>query len=509
MKPDHQFGARRVYYNNFAAHLLNAYNPNMLYPDLPYRWSDADWRGLIEMIAAFGFNVFEFWLVPRLFCRNALESELGREFTRQLNVVIEHAHKRDVKVEMLCSLATVGPDWRTFCPNVKAEWEELRFLWSAWAQRFPELDIAGIFPGDPGGCSRNGCTAETYIDKSVEIAGLIKEKLPRAEIEFHTWGPPFFAWGIIQGPPGWQGEFAQADQHTAWVGNRQRTERSMIHLLKRLPDFPEPTSVAINLGFNADGDPKEGEDGRPWAREIAKSHRILTWNFSLTEGENAIVPHFRFERLFAQRRKEREAAPYSGGICFTMTPLLNQLSLYEAAHSFTNPDADWRELAGDFFEAIFGPAGRDAVDFLPLFEVVPDWGNYAELDLSREEYHARMTRFVSLLEDLKGSEGNRGMVDASLSPDGSHSAFGASAAPTLPLHPSPEAYRQEVLFFAGLVADLTAPAPDIDRLRQRYWDRVYAIYDQLPEHVDPRPHAATDRLIQFFQEKMRNTTTRQ
>ena len=30
------FGSRRIYYNNFASHLLNAYSPNMLYPELPY-----------------------------------------------------------------------------------------------------------------------------------------------------------------------------------------------------------------------------------------------------------------------------------------------------------------------------------------------------------------------------------------------------------------------------------------------------------------------------------------
>ena len=35
------FGARRIYYNNFAEHLQNAFNPNMFYPGLPNRWSDA------------------------------------------------------------------------------------------------------------------------------------------------------------------------------------------------------------------------------------------------------------------------------------------------------------------------------------------------------------------------------------------------------------------------------------------------------------------------------------
>ncbi|MBT4498481.1 MAG: hypothetical protein HOC74_12200, partial [Gemmatimonadetes bacterium] len=53
MPTEQTFGQRRIYYDNFAAHLLNAYNPNMLYPDLPHRWSDEDWRRLIDMLADF------------------------------------------------------------------------------------------------------------------------------------------------------------------------------------------------------------------------------------------------------------------------------------------------------------------------------------------------------------------------------------------------------------------------------------------------------------------------
>ena len=55
---------RIIHYNNFASHLLCAFNPNMYYPELPYRWSDEDWRRLVDMIANFGFNVFEFCFDP-------------------------------------------------------------------------------------------------------------------------------------------------------------------------------------------------------------------------------------------------------------------------------------------------------------------------------------------------------------------------------------------------------------------------------------------------------------
>jgi hypothetical protein len=475
--PSSCFGQRRIYYNNFAEHLLNAYNPNMTYPDLPYRWSDADWRACVDMVADFGFTVLEYWLVPRLFCREALESPVGLEFARQMNVVAEHAHRRGLQVEVLAGLATVGDAWHTYCPGVPEEWAEIRYLWREWTRRLTGTDLVGIFPGDPGACSRNGCTALTYIDRSCDIAALVRKSLPAAEIEFHTWGPPFFGWGNIQGPPGWKGEFIQKYQRTAWDFDKRRADEAMQHLLARLPDFPPATAVAINLGFNPDGNPVGEQDARPWAREIAKTNPILTWDFSLTEGENAILPHYRFERLFAQRRREREAAPYAGGICFTMTPLLNQLSLFESARSFQCPDADPGEVALEFFRRVWGPGAEAAAAFMPLFEIIPDWGSYVKHDISRETYHRRMGEFVALLKSLEGC-----------------------LAPSVAFHPSPEAFRRELLFFALLFEELSGPAPDYDGLRARYWHRVYAIYDRLPRHVDPRPHSATDHLIRFFQD---------
>ena len=62
----------------------------------------------------------------------------------------------------------------------------------------------------------------------------------------------------------------------------------------------------------------------------------------------------------------------------------------------------------------------------------------------------------------------------------------------------PETYRQELLFFARLFADLTAPSPDYDALQQAYWNRVYRIYDTLPSHVDPRPRGNTERFVHHF-----------
>ena len=472
MKP---YTQRRICYINFASHLLNAYNPNMMHPGLLYRWTDEEWFRFIDMIANFGFNTFEFWLEPRLFCREGLNSDYGTEFTRQMNAVIEHAANRSIDVELLAGLATTGSDWRTLCPNIPGEWAEIQYLWDTWTRRMPGIKIVGIFPGDPGACSRNGCTAETYIDRSLDVAHIVKRNLPGASVEFGTWGPPFFGWGNLSIPPGWLGEFIAADQHTAWAFDKGRADRSMNHLLRRLPDFPSDTAIAINMGFNSDGNAIGEQDARQWAHEIAKTNRILTWDFSLTEGENAIFPHYRFERLFHRRREEAAAAPYSGGICFTMTPRLNVLSLYESAQSFINPQGDHQQLAEAFYERLFGPAARELASLLPYFEIIPDWGHYASLDVTREQYHRTMKDMVALLRDLDGRE-----------------------AGDLPFNPTPQAYRQELLFFARFFADLSAPSPDYDELQRTYWQSVYAIYDQLPRHVDPRPHAATERLIDFF-----------
>lgn len=466
---------RRICYINFASHLLNAYNPNMLHPGLPYRWSDADWFRFIDMIAAFGFNVFEFWLEPRLFCRRGLVEPYGLEFARQINAITDYAGDKGITVEMLAGLATSGSDWRTLCPNVADEWAEIRFLWDEWTRRLPGIAIVGIFPGDPGACSRNGCTAETYIDRSVDIARVVKRNLPDAGIEFGTWGPPFFGWGNLRIPPGWQGEFIAADQETAWAFDKARADRSMNHLLARLPDFPADTAVAINMGFNSDGNPVGEQDARQWARAIARTNPVLTWDFSLTEGENAIFPHYRFDRLFQRRREELLAAPYRGGICFTMTPLLNQLSLYQSAQSFIQPSADHAQFTQAFYHLLFGPQSQPLAELLPYFEIIPDWGHYQTLDISRTEYHRQMARMVDLLHNLTSQE----------KPD---AAF----------HPDPSVYREELLFHAQLFADLSAPSPDFDELHSRYWQRVYAIYDRLPAHVDPRPHRATDRLVGFF-----------
>jgi hypothetical protein len=469
------FGSRRIFYINFAEHLLNTYGPNLIHPGLPGGWQPRDWQGVFGMVAGFGATVFEFWLVPSWFSTEFLRTPAAEAITAELNEMIAAAHSAGLQVEMIAGLATSGPLWHTLCPNIPSEWSEIQFLWQEWARRLPGLDIVGVFPGDPGACSRNGCTAETYIDRSIDIAHQVRNVLPRAEVEFNTWGPPFFGWGNLQGPPDWKGEFLQDWQHTAWNFDAPRAERSMRHLVRRLPDFPERTSISLNMGFNSDGNPAGDQDARAWVREIARSRPVYSWDFSLTEGENNVIPHYRFQRLYDRRKEERACGGYSGGICFTMTPLLSQLSLFQSLHSFQDPDADFDELSRSFYQNLFGPHGSEIPAYLPLFEVIKDWGNYLEINLPRSLYHQKMLALAELIDGLRPI--NRG---------------------DFPFYPDPEVYRQDMLFFARLFADLSAPHPDYPALAARYWQRVYPIWDHLPVHVDPRPRFAVDRLIDFF-----------
>ena len=446
----------------------------MLYPGLPYEWGEESWYRVIDMVRIFGFNTFEFWLTPSLFCREGIESKSGKSFISKMNKIIDYTRSIDMDVEMLCALATSGPNWITLCPNERQSWEEIQYLWERWTNLLPGVSIAGIFPGDPGACSRNGCSAETYIDRSIEIASLIHRKNPTIEIEFHTWGPPFFGWGIIHMSPDSHGQFIQKHQASAWSFSRERAVRSMDHLCNRLHDFPPHTSVAVNMGFNPDSRPEAESDGshdaRAWVREIAKTRRIHTWDYSLTEGQNSVIPHYRFERLFQQRKLERVSAPYSGGICYTMTPLLNQLSLYEAAQSFLNPDGQYEEIAQHFFIDLFGEDGKNIPQFMQYFEVVRDWGSYAAVSIDKKTYHRQMVEMVDVLHSLQPHQ------DLTFSPD-------------------PAVYQKDLIFFAELLRDLSGETPDFSELKNRYWQKVYGIYDHLPEHVDPRPRQATEALI--------------
>ncbi|MBM4039731.1 MAG: hypothetical protein FJ290_14580, partial [Planctomycetes bacterium] len=89
----------RICYLNFAEHLQNAYNPNLLFDSPVNRWSREDWERFIDMLSACRYNVFEFWLVPTLFSPEAMKGgKIQADFTETMNHVIAYAKRRGVAV---------------------------------------------------------------------------------------------------------------------------------------------------------------------------------------------------------------------------------------------------------------------------------------------------------------------------------------------------------------------------------------------------------------------------
>lgn len=199
--------SHRACYVNFAEHLQNAWNPNLYYPGAPNQWSAEDWRRFFRMLYAFGFNVFEYWVPPTLMDRPALTgSAVHANFAGQMRQVTQLAHETGLRVKFIGAVNTIGPGWYFACPNDPADRKLILDLWRHWLRELPETDIVGIFPGDPGGCNRNGCSHETFVDLALEICGLIQRELPRAAVDIGTWDTPFSGWGTdLIGPPSWDG----------------------------------------------------------------------------------------------------------------------------------------------------------------------------------------------------------------------------------------------------------------------------------------------------------------
>ena len=469
--------SHRACYVNFAEHLQNHWNVNLFYPGAPNRWSDADWQAFLTMLRAFGFNCFEYWLAPTLFDRPALEGGgIYAEFAATLRRVTETAHALGLKTKFICAPNTIGPDWFFACPNEPEGRQLITRLWRHWARELAGTDIIGIFPGDPGGCNRNGCTHETFVDLALDLCGVIHQEAPAARIEVGTWGTPFSGWGgDLRDTPGWDGSWAMLldPAHATpevpchiWNGKPERARASMEHLLRRLPEFPEDASVAINLGFSPDGDAAMGGDARHWAREVARIRPITTWDYSVSEGELINYPHWRLPRLSARRREERSAAPYTGGMCYTMTPRLNLLTLYAAGRFFQDPDADPDQVSREFCARVFGEEHAALGALFEAFEVVNGWGHYPRRRWSREVLAAQYQEMIERLEaaDVSGCG--------------------------LPLFPDPETYRQDLLWFARRFLEMAGPSPDRERIRREYWSKSLAIYDVIRMSADERAESA-------------------
>ncbi len=304
-------------------------------------------------------------------------------------------------------------------------------------------------------------------------------------IEIGTWGTPFSGWGAdLIRVPDWDGSWAmllqgQCDPKTGigahiWNGNPNRAKQAMADLLRRLPEFPENAMVGINLGFSPDADATCGGCAKAYAREAANIRRISSWDYSVTEGELIVYPHWRLPRTFSRRREERSAAPYYGAMSYTMSPKLSHMGLYAAAQAGIDPDRDPDQVSREFCRRVFGAEHESLGELFEAFEVVKGWGHYPRRRWSKPEAHRA---YVAIVDRLR--QANTDRCD-------------------LPLFPSPQQYHEDLLWFATMFARLSGPNPDREAIRKEYWNKSLSIYDNVPMSVDERAEAAAKSFSQIL-----------
>ena len=190
------------------------------------------------------------------------------------------------------------------------------------------------------------------------------------------------------------------------------------------------------------------------------------WDYSVTEGELVVYPHWRLPRIFSRRREERTAAPYYGAMSYTMSPKLSHMCMYAAGQAGINPDSDPDRVSREFCRRVFGVEHAMLGELFEAFEVVNGWGHYPRRKWLREEAHRA---YLKIIDHLRQATTDR--CD-------------------LPLFPSPQQYREDLLWFANMFAKLSAPNPDREAIRKKYWKRCLSIYDNIPMSADERAEAA-------------------
>ncbi len=458
--------SHRACYINHGEHLLNKWNANLIHPHESNQWTEDDWRKFFRMLKAFGYTNFQFWLMPTMFDLPSLRGGgIYEWYAEAMRGAIRLAHAEGLEIQCLCSINVWGPKWYYACPNNPQERSNLLKLWKHWIKEFSEIDAVTLFPGDLGGCNLNGCNHETAVDLDLEIAGIVKHQNPKIRIEIGTWGNPFCGWGTDSVEvPGWNQSavdlmtsgsysFTNRDFH----GTPERAKAAFGYLIKRLPHFPADTVVAINPSLN------QGGDGSGYAREIADIRPIVTWDYYVSEGEGSVQPHWNLQDMAHARRAECKAAPYKGGICYSMTPKLNLLTLYGGAQTFINPQEDPTALSTRFFTNVFGPEHEEFGTLMKVFKGRPFDDILSEHDTGtpsrswkRKDWHRAFDRIIEHLNAAKPS------------------------ACTLPIFPDPETYRQDLLWFAEKFHEMTDANPNRALIAWQYWDKTYAIYQKVP-----------------------------
>ena len=107
----------RSYYVNFASHLLNGWNANMMHANAGNRWGAKEFAGLLDMIKAFGFTCFEYWLEPTVYKTALKEDGVYREFVETMRQVNDLAHARGLQTKYIIAPNTIGHEWYFACPR--------------------------------------------------------------------------------------------------------------------------------------------------------------------------------------------------------------------------------------------------------------------------------------------------------------------------------------------------------------------------------------------------------
>jgi hypothetical protein len=439
---DEPYSTWRAVFINDSAHQANNYDPNLIYPVATNRWSLDKWKRYIDQLAFFRYNVLQIWLVPQMFTPKALEGGGVYDYVRDtLNAVARYAKPRGIEICMINGinvavdsgtlLNTLSPNgykdtpiYRYLSPNKPAEKQLMFALWDHWSKALSEVDMWGLFPGDPGGCAEEGCGPETYVDLSIQISQIIRKNNPKGIIDFCPW--LFFGWG-----PSW---FSQSTKDTA------RVDRGYRYLMTKLDDFPPGTIFSPNLNDYTSNAPVQaaGPGGNTIEYIDAihkKGHLIHTWTYFVTEGEGWLNHHDRVAGILRQRAIEAKY-PISGGICFTMTPSLNLLSQFACSEGYWDPHVTSEQVMQRFTDGVFGTSDQKLIDIFPSFEIGPQVGyTFKKAPAWNPDYakiHSEMVRNRAILTSLNFSRPAR-----------------------FNLLLSPQAYASELIYFADLYVNLS------------------------------------------------------
>ena len=448
---DEPYFTWRAVYINDSAHQMNNYNPNLIYDVDTYRWSPAQWERFIDQLAFFRYNVLQIWITPNMFSPEALKGgedfgyfrdtmrHVGR-YAQQRGIILDLINGVNVATQAGTRLDTIQlfkdlPVYTYLSPNKPEEKALSMRLWDYWTKAIPEVGIWTLFPGDPGGCMEQGCTPETYVDLSLEVARIIKRNNPKAKVDFTTWH--FFGWGP---------DFTYYDYN-----KNHRVDRGYEYLMSKLDQFPADTMFGVELndftsepGIRGSGH-GEGSTAK-YISEISKKHLIHTWSYFVTEGEGWINHHYKVPQILAERDIDARF-PISGGISYTMTPGFNLLNQFASSEAYWNPQQTVSSIMQAYTEGVFGTSEERLSKIFPLFQIAPMVGYTFEAAPNWKPNYSEilnnMDQSKSVLESLHVPE---------------H--------PRFEIMPTPAGYVNELLYFCNLYKQLCALGSAVSQCRE-------------------------------------------